>query len=176
MLINLTDVLTSEDRVMEMQVETGITELAGSTGSIPVAEKTPLTLTIANLEKNKASLRGRMELSLIMNCDRCLKPVRQRIALDFTGTVYGPDAQRSGAETDEEELDFMEGYQLDADGLIRNECFLNLPMKVLCRPDCRGICAKCGKDLNTGECGCDTFVPDPRMAGIKDIFEANKEV
>ena len=54
--------------------------------------------------------------------------------------------------------------------LLRNEIVINWPMKILCRPDCRGICRQCGQDLNTGTCDCDTFVPDPRMAVIKDIF------
>lgn len=174
MLLNLTDVLTSEDRVVTKQVEADITEIDCRTGSYPVIEKTPLLLTMTNLGANKASIRGKMELSLGMSCDRCLKPVIQKITLAFTRTVFGPDGYQE--DTDEDEQNFMEGYQLNVDDLIRNECFLNLPMKVLCKPDCRGICSICGKDLNLGSCDCDTFVPDPRMAGIKDIFEANKEV
>ena len=109
-----------------------------------------------------------------MQCDRCLKPVSQKVMFDIAREVQGPEEYTSDAEDDDQS--FMKGYQLDADDLIRNECFMNLPVKVLCRPDCRGICMRCGKDLNTGECGCDTFVPDPRMARIKDIFDANKEV
>jgi uncharacterized protein len=70
----------------------------------------------------------------------------------------------------------MDGYQLNVDDLLTNEIVINWPMKVLCKPDCKGICRQCGKDLNTGTCGCDTFVPDPRMAVIKDIFDASKEV
>ncbi|MDE7017325.1 MAG: DUF177 domain-containing protein, partial [Lachnospiraceae bacterium] len=65
---------------------------------------------------------------------------------------------------------------LDVEGLLNNEIIINWPRKVLCRPDCKGICLQCGKDLNVGSCECDTFVPDPRMAVIKDIFSANKEV
>ena len=53
----------------------------------------------------------------------------------------------------------------------------NMPTKILCKPDCKGICKVCGKNLNEGDCGCDQFVPDPRMAAIKDIYDAfNKEV
>ena len=70
----------------------------------------------------------------------------------------------------------MEGYQLKVDDLIYSDIVLNWPMKILCREDCKGICRICGKDLNTGECGCDTFVPSPGLAGIKEIFNANKEV
>ena len=70
----------------------------------------------------------------------------------------------------------MEGYHLDIDGLINNEILLNWPMKVLCNESCKGICKVCGKNLNEGDCGCDDLFPDPRMAAIKDIFNAYKEV
>ena len=66
--------------------------------------------------------------------------------------------------------------RLNVENLIFNEILMNWPMKVLCKADCKGICKMCGKDLNLGECGCDTFVPSPGLAGIKEIFNANKEV
>ncbi len=107
-----------------------------------------------------------------MRCDRCLKEVEQKIPLSFTVEVSAPDVPL-------EEMDdqiFMDGYSLDVEELVSNEIIMSLPAKVICKPDCKGICKVCGKDLNLGECGCDTFVPDPRMAAIKDIFNANKEV
>ena len=70
----------------------------------------------------------------------------------------------------------MTGFEIDVDELICHEIWVNWPMKVLCRPDCRGICSVCGRDLNEGTCTCDTFVPDPRLAAIKDILNADKEV
>ena len=70
----------------------------------------------------------------------------------------------------------MEGYSIDTDALLRNEISLNWPVKILCREDCKGLCPVCGRNLNEGDCGCDTFVPDPRMAALKDIFERSKEV
>ena len=86
----------------------------------------------------------------------------------------------SAPEKDDEEhenSEFMEGYSFNIESLVSNEVLMNWPMKVLCSNDCKGICMKCGKDLNSGMCECDTFVPDPRMAMIKDIFNANnKEV
>lgn len=174
MLINLTDVLTSEGKVVEKQVETELLQLSCRMGVFTVEEKTPLTLTLSNLGINKASVQGRMELTFAMNCDRCLKPVSKKMALDFARQIVGPDEHTEDAEDDDQ--NFMDGYQLDVERLIQNECFLNLPVKVLCRPDCKGICMQCGADLNEGKCGCDTFIPDPRMARIKDIFDANKEV
>ena len=89
--------------------------------------------------------------------------------------VISPDYTEEISEDSESEH-FMDGYQLKVDDLIYSDIVLNWPMKILCREDCKGICRICGKDLNTGECGCDTFVPSPGLAGIKEIFNANKEV
>lgn len=172
MLINLTDVLTSEGREERLQAEAGLADINCRMGVFPIIEKTPLNLTLKNLGMNKASMEGRMELVLAMNCDRCLKEIQQKIVLHFVREIEGSDAYQEKEKDDEQS--FMAGYELDVDGLVKNECLMNLPTKVLCKPDCKGICIKCGKDLNMGECGCDTFVPDPRMAGIKDIFNAAK--
>ena len=134
-----------------------------------------LALLLSNNGKGKARIEGKAKLVLKMNCDRCLKEVDEVINLDFFREVFAPDEI---AESTDDECDqsFMEGYQLNVEDLINDEILLSLPMKVLCKEDCKGICRQCGKDLNEGECGCDTFVPDPRMAVIKDIFNANKEV
>ena len=88
--------------------------------------------------------------------------------------VTSPDAATEDEEDDDQ--NFMEGYQLDVETFVYNEILLNWPAKILCREECKGVCPVCGQNLNEKECGCDTFVPDPRMAAIKDIFNANKEV
>ena len=94
--------------------------------------------------------------------------------LQFSYEVFSPD--NLGELEEDDEQNFMEGYELNVVNLVNNEILMSWPMKVLCKPQCKGICTVCGKDLNTGECGCDTFVPDPRWAALKDIFNANKEV
>ena len=70
----------------------------------------------------------------------------------------------------------MEGYSIDTELLLHDEITVNWPVKILCREDCKGLCPVCGHDLNEGDCGCDTFVPDPRMAAIFDKLESTKEV
>lgn len=175
MLINLTDVLTSEGKTEEQQVSIEMTSFSNGLEQFPIIEKTPVNLLLSNNGKGKARIEGKAKLVLKMNCDRCLKEVDEVINLDFFREVFAPDEI---AESTDDECDqsFMEGYQLNVEDLINDEILLSLPMKVLCKEDCKGICRQCGKDLNEGECGCDTFVPDPRMAVIKDIFNANKEV
>jgi len=96
--------------------------------------------------------------------------------ISFERPVVSPEVLKKDTEELNEEQGFMKGYQLQVEELICNEIMMNWPAKVLCIDDCKGICKMCGKDLNVMDCGCDTFVPDPRMANIKDIFNANKEV
>ena len=111
-------------------------------------------------------------MTQLMYCDRCLKEVPVQIALDFTRSVDAAE----GTDSEESDSELINGCQLNIESLVYNELLMNQPEKVLCKPDCKGICKKCGKDLNEGDCGCDTFVPDPRMAVLQDIFNANKEV
>ena len=70
----------------------------------------------------------------------------------------------------------MEGEQLNPEVLVRNELLINWPIRVLCKDDCKGICSRCGANLNVTACNCDTEQADPRMAAIRDIFSKYKEV
>lgn len=60
---------------------------------------------------------------------------------------------------------------LDLDEAVRCFVSLSLPTRFLCKDDCKGLCPKCGKDLNSGDCGCDTRETDPRWAALKDYFD-----
>ena len=175
MLINLTDVLTSEGKTEEQQVHIEMTSFSNGLEQYSIVEKSPVDLKFSNINKGKVEIEGKAKIVLRMNCDRCLKEVDEIIVLDFFREVFAPDEVAEGTDEKSDQT-FMEGYQLNVEDLINDEILLSLPMKVLCKEDCKGICRQCGKDLNEGECGCDTFVPDPRMAVIKDIFNANKEV
>lgn len=174
MLLNLTDILSSEEKTVQKQISYEADVFESGLESFPIIKKTPLDLTMKVIEKGKVLLTGAMKLTFQMNCDRCLKDVSYDLDLNFEESISKEEIE---ADTeDKEEQSFLEGYHLDTEKLIHNEILMNLPMKVLCREDCKGICKQCGKDLNLGECGCDDFVPDPRMAMIKDIFNGNKEV
>ena len=131
-------------------------------------------MTFTNLAIGKVLIEGNGKLSIDMKCDRCLNAVPYEMDLQFSYEVFSPE--KISELEDDDEQNFMEGYELNVVNLVNNEILMSWPMKVLCKPQCKGICTVCGKDLNTGECGCDTFVPDPRWAALKDIFNANKEV
>ena len=174
MLVNLTDVFTNEGRMQELSVPYEPETFTCQLGTFSITEKTPVALKLSNAGQSKANVEGSVKLTFGMECGRCLKDVAYTFDLSFSIEVVSPDY--TGHDTEDEQSEFMEGYHLDVDELINNEILLDWPAKILCKDDCKGICKVCGKNLNDGECDCDDFVPDPRMAAIKDIFNANKEV
>jgi uncharacterized protein len=87
---------------------------------------------------------------------------------------YLPESQSSGEgerEVAEEDLDtsFYRDDQIDLNEVLREQFYLALPMKPLCREDCEGLCPKCGTNLNTGTCTCATQWEDPRLAPLRNL-------
>ncbi|MBR1691227.1 MAG: DUF177 domain-containing protein [Lachnospiraceae bacterium] len=173
MLVNLTDILTSEDKAEDLLIDYEPDTFTAGGRTFPIISKEPFQLVCRNTGKGKAMLTGSFSCELLMECDRCLKDVKVPFRLEPEENISIEEIEHPA---DADSLSFMEGYQLDTEKLLGNEILVNWPTKVLCRDDCKGICKLCGKDLNLGDCGCDTFIPDPRMAVINDIFNANKEV
>ena len=173
MLINLSDVLASENRVEKLEAPLEMTSFDSRMESFPVVEKSPVSFTFTNIEEGKVRIQGNAEITFQAACDRCLTEVPVKLSLAFDRLVTSPDAEE---DEDVDDKSFMEGYHLNIETFVYNEVIGNWPAKILCKEDCKGICPKCGQNLNMRDCGCDTFVPDPRMAVIQDIFNANKEV
>ena len=127
-----------------------------------------LVLVFTNQGKGKVSIEGKAELEFLLSCDRCLKEIKEVVKLDFFRTVYAPEAITE--EEIKEDQQFMEEYELDVEAMLQEELHLAWPGKVLCSKECKGMCKKCGHNLNEGDCGCDDFVPDIRFANLMDIF------
>lgn len=174
MLMNLTDVFEAAGKDIEETFALEADEVSYMGNVYPIAEKFPVCMKCSNTGTGKALVDGSVSIILLIPCDRCLKEVRVPLKFEFSQEVSSPEAAEHAE--DEDKQSFMQGYELDVEALVKSEILVNMPVKVLCKPDCKGICMQCGHDLNEGDCGCDTFVPDPRMAAIKDIFNANKEV
>lgn len=136
-----------------------------------IISASPLFLSVENIGKGKAEIKGYGELTFRLSCDRCLKPVEYRLPMEFCREVYAPDY--ADEEAREEQL-FMDEYELSLKLLVEEELNLSWPSKILCSKECKGICRKCGQNLNEGSCDCDDFVPDIRFANLMDIFEGKK--
>lgn len=162
--MNLTEVFQQEGKVVTLQVPLeGNVEFEYKWNENPI-----ITLEFKNLEKGKALVTGSGRVSFSLPCDRCLKTVEETVFLDFERELYGPDI--SIDEDTREEQYYLEGYQLDVALVIKEALLMYWPTKILCKDDCKGICKKCGVDLNQASCDCDDFVPDVRFANLMDIF------
>ena len=145
-----------EPKTYEIPVEFDAVKMLGET--YPVTEKHPVAL----------------KLTLEIPCGRCLEPVSVPFVISVDEQFELSDTPEQATEDSDEP--YIDGYQLDVDALVRNELFVHMPLRVLCKEDCKGICKRCGTNLNLGTCDCDATELDPRMAAILDIFgSANKQ-
>lgn len=174
MLLNLSDVFTSEGKVLHKSVPLEMTSFDSRLGNFPIVEKQPVDFTFTNIGEQKARIEGNVILKLEAVCDRCMEETTVILDLQFDRVVTSPEITTEDEEADDKS--YMEGYQLNVETFMYHEILVNWPVKILCKDDCKGVCPKCGQNLNERDCGCDTFVPDPRMAAIKDIFCRDKEV
>ncbi len=174
MFIDLSGTFQSESGNIHQQYTPQFTEVRYRGQDFPVLEKLSVTVDCIYEQDGRARVRLSGYVVLDLFCDRCLKPVAEKVEFEVDRPVYAPGCVPEDETEDNAEV--MDGYQLNIERLIFNEVLINWPAKVLCKADCKGLCRVCGKDLNLGDCGCDDFVPDPRMAVIKDIINADKEV
>ena len=140
----------------------------------PITEKKPVDLTLTHLGGKKIRMNAEIQMTLEIPCARCLEPVSVPFEILVDTQLELPETPDQ--EVEESEEPYIDGYQLDVDALVRNELFVHMPLRVLCKEDCKGICNKCGANLNVNTCDCDTRSLDPRMAVIQDIFKQFKEV
>jgi uncharacterized protein len=116
-------------------------------------------------------VRGRLKATVEQTCGRCLEVFPARIDAPFDVRLVpkpaGADSVELGA--DDLDVDFYENDELDVARVVGNEATLALPMKPLCREDCRGLCPVCGVNRNLAPCTCDTRPPDPRLAALRDL-------
>ena len=70
---------------------------------------------------------------------------------------------------DESEIGYYEGEGLVLEDVLREQLLLAVPMRVVCREDCKGLCPQCGSNLNTGKCECPPGPSDVRWAGLKEL-------
>lgn len=111
-------------------------------------------------------------------CARCLEPVQTPLEGDFD-LIFRPNtaALESGEHSitpDETEIGYYQESGLLLEDVVREQVLLSLPSRTLCQPDCKGLCPRCGQNLNQAKCSCDTASADPRwnaLAGLAEKLE-----
>lgn len=124
----------------------------------------------AELLDGQIRIYGNLHTRVELTCARCLDTVVEEISRDFDlfyrpmNSISVEEEIRLGAE--DTEIGFFEGEGLFLADVLAEQINLALPMKVICRSDCRGLCPYCGANLNNEECRCEKHSPDPRLAPL----------
>ena len=132
----------------------------------PVSEPVLASGTVRNTA-GVLMMTGLITTTIHGVCDRC--------AADFDAEVSFPIdivlvTELSNEENEDEWVFPLVGDNADLEDIVRTVFVLNLDSKLLCKEDCKGLCCRCGKNLNDGPCGCQKEL-DPRFAALKQLLE-----
>ncbi len=111
-------------------------------------------------------LQAKLSARVKRVCGRCLK--------EFTAVTKAEIVEKfypASAENIENDAFVYDSDVIDITEPLREGLLLAEPIQALCKPDCRGLCPVCGADLNDGDCGCDRFTVDPRLAALKQFIK-----
>jgi uncharacterized protein len=144
-----------------------------------VAAPADVSLDVRTLGDGAYGVTGRVSTRLQVECSRCLEPFEVPVDASFD-LRYVPYRQNAGeGEREVGEDDLATAYHregmLDLIELLREQFVLALPMKPLCRDQCRGLCPQCGTNLNKMQCDCAPTWEDPRLAPLKSLLTRDKE-
>ena len=172
MCIDISKLLQNEGARGEYRPETHLECVRVDGCDYPVKINEPVKLSVVNKGDQILEITYSGKASVTIPCARCLEDVEYEIS--FSGVREAdlklPDEKRDDAF-------FVIGKEIHPDLLITDEILMRWPIRVLCKEDCKGICSRCGANLNYTQCDCEEEISDPRMAAISDIFSKfNKEV
>jgi len=152
---------TSKVEQLSGTVDELTTELASLRADAPITGE----LVLESLDEGILAI-GVLEGAMSLRCARCLKEFERGFSVELS-ELFVPFPHE---DSDEYPLD-PEGF-LDPDQMVRDAVGIELPFAPLCRPDCRGLCSRCGGDLNLDECTCTEPETDPRWDALDALLDA----
>ncbi|AOY77355.1 YceD family protein [Clostridium formicaceticum] len=120
----------------------------------------------------KIFLSCNIETELEVHCGRCLKPFTHLLKNNIDVELV--EEEKLEDNDDLEDIAIYRDNSIDFNEMIKEQIIMNLPMKVVCSEDCKGLCKTCGKDLNLEECKCNQDSEDnidPRFAKLKELLQ-----
>ena len=163
MIVDLKKIFVNENSSLPIECELDLSHIEYM-GEFPL--KKPVT--IQGTVSNKASLvrfEAQISYEFEAGCDRCGQPT---VATHNVNINKSLAASIEGEESDT--ILLVPDMKLDVAELLYTEVIMSLPMKHLCSENCKGICSKCGKNLNEGDCGCPKKEIDPRLAALAELL------
>lgn len=155
---------------LERRFEAGT--LPGGGEDFRIASPVELTADLRK-DEQKIHLTGHVTGTLEFECSRCLEPYQVPVEASFETLLLPLEENRGDGEREVAEDDLGVSYYkdqvIDLGEIIREQFYLALPMKPLCREDCRGLCPVCGKNRNRETCTCQTEWVDPRLEPLRKL-------
>jgi uncharacterized protein len=150
-----------EYRDIELQAE-----LSGVSTALAVLQDDPIDAQLrAESVVEGILVTGKVHGLARFNCARCLKELEGDVDLEVCEMFVAP-----GHEAPPEEDSYkIDGLEMNLAPMLRDAVALALPLNPICKMDCAGLCAHCGKDLNEGPCGCKEEEMDPRWAALSEL-------
>ena len=133
-------------------------------GTTPIASLVSVDCNIAK-KADIVKIEGKAEFLYKAPCDRCATVTEREFEIPIDHIIVN-----SVENEDEEDFIVSENMELDLLELVRTDISLGIPYLFLCKNDCKGVCAGCGKNLNKEECSCEKEF-DPRLADLSKFFE-----
>ena len=112
-------------------------------------------------------MTGSIKTTIHGTCDRCAAEFDRDIDFPIDVVLV---TELANEENEDEWVFPLEGDSANLDDIVRTVFVLNLDSKLLCKEDCKGLCCRCGKNLNDGPCNCQKEL-DPRFAALKQLLE-----
>lgn len=165
MLLPLSKILDTPGASVSFSVCVDLSDLCFGS-SFPVTEPVRAAGTVRNTA-GVLILTGSVQTTLHGICDRCASEFSREVSYPIRVTLVSELAN----EQDEDDAVFqLVGDSADLDEIVRTVFVLNMDSKQLCRPDCKGLCCRCGANLNNGPCRC-VPEPDARLAILQQLLE-----
>lgn len=110
-------------------------------------------------------MEGHLKVDYVVKCSRCLTNIRSSLEADLK-----EEFAQEGQIEDNDNYIYCDKV-IELDKVLKDNIILNLPARQICSADCKGLCPKCGVNLNTEICSCSKEETDPRMEALKDFFK-----
>ena len=165
MLLGLSKIIDCPGASVPFETSVDLSDLRYGT-SYPVSEPVLASGTVRNTA-GVLMMTGSITTCIHGICDRCASEFDREINFPIEVVLV---TELANEENEDEWVFPLEGDSADLDDIVRTVFVLNLDSKLLCKEDCKGMCCRCGKNLNDGPCSCQKEL-DPRFAALKQLLE-----
>ena len=165
MLLGLSKIIDSPGASVTFSTTVDLSDLCYGV-SYPVSEPVAAEGTVRNTA-GVLVMTGEISTCIHVTCDRCARDFSREVRFPIDVVLV---TELADEENEDEWVFPLEGDSADLDDIVRTVFVLNLDSKLLCKEDCKGLCPRCGKNLNDGPCNCQKEL-DPRFAALKQLLE-----